>query len=264
MWIADDTYGTGQRGCQYSPDVSPERSIPQTAPAVPDDMLVGPEDTILQNYAGGGIRIAAPMGVVRTIRVFPVLQGLFYANGVKSLNGPGEVEVLKVSVSSDIPRNAAPFDAATYATHRCFCPVDWGCFSELDVTVRGLVPNAELNWIVFGTLQQSFNSCYPSGGTVEHQAAAMWGMMRDRDPNDPKTLAAWRAAHPGAISSRRTLNPRDQADAVREYLTTRSGSKMRTAWKNPSSTSASPTTRPRRASPSATRSCAQRHASSRS
>lgn len=261
VWASDDTYGTGQSGCQYAPDVSPERAIPQNAPAVPDAMLVGPEDTMLENYAPVGIRVDAPQGVVRSVRIFPVRMGLFYASGVKSLNGPGEVEVLRVAISSDISRNAAPFDAATYATHRCFCPVDWGCCSEIDLTVRGLVPGAQLDWVLFGVLQQSLNSCYPSGGTIEHQAAAMWGMANGRDPYAPQTVRDWKASHLGTILNRRSPNPRELAENVRRYLTQRAAGRVR-EWKSTSSTSASRTILPSRTSPSATRRSARRPASS--
>lgn len=188
-------YGTGEYGCQYSNEVASD-VLPQNAPAVPVDLLVGPEDTLVQPYTPAGVRVDAPLAVERTVSLSPVNQGLLYVAGVKSLTAPNEVEVLRVSIDNgaNIARNAAPFDAAAFATARCFCPVDWGCGTRISLTVRGLVPNAQLVWIIFGTLQQSWNSCYPSAGTIEEQAAAVWALAQGRDPYAEGTVEAWRAA----------------------------------------------------------------------
>lgn len=203
MFRGLETYGTGEHGCQYSPAVSPERQLPQNAPAVPTAMLVGPEHALVQSYAPMGIRVPAPIDAHTVHRIAPVRHGLLYISGVRSFNAPGEVEIVRITVGNggDIPRNATPFDAAAYRTQACFCPVDWGCSNQIVITVRGLSPNARLNWVVFGTLMQSWNSCYVGAGTVQEHAAAMSAMVHGRDPYDHATLEQWRA-------SNRTIPPR--------------------------------------------------------
>jgi hypothetical protein len=186
-----DTYATGEHGRQYTAD-RPNRSLPKNGPDVAQDLLVGPDDVFVQQYTPLGLQMDAPMGVHSIRRVFPVPHGILYINGVRSFNEPGEVEVVRLQVGNggDIARNAAPFDAAAYRTVKCFCPVDWGCCEEVVMTVHGLVPNARLNWTVFGTLIQSWNSCYASAGPVEEYAAAVWGRAQRRQTNAPRRFSA--------------------------------------------------------------------------
>lgn len=225
VWLADDTYGTGQHGCQYSNAGPLSPGLPQNAPVLPKSQLVGPDDTIVQAYAPSGLRVPAPTDIT-TVRLFRIRHGLLFINGVRSFNAPGEVEVVRLTVGdgADISRNVTPFDSAAFNTEKCFCPVDWGCSDEVTITLRGLVPDAELNWVVFGTLMQSFDSCYPTLGTVEAHAAGLWGMMNGRDPCAPDTLHAWRNEHqlsprvPNMGRKPRSATARAMADRVRHYL----------------------------------------------
>lgn len=229
MWRADDTYGTGQYGAQYSNAGSLNPGLPQNAPVLHKRQLVGPDDTIVQPYAPAGIRVPAPM-TTTTVRLFRILHGLLYINGVRSFNAPGEVEVVRFTVGdgADLSRNATPFDSAAFNTEKCFCPADWGCSDEITLTIRGLVPNAELNWVVFGTLMQSFDSCYPTLATVEAHAAGLWGMVNGRDACARSTLEAWRKEHTLIAPQRvgnvsvarkpRSASARTLADRLRRYL----------------------------------------------
>lgn len=204
MFEAAQSYGTGEYGHQVSPDGKAGRRLPHNAPAVAPKLLVGPDDTLVQNYVPLGVRLDAPLDQISTFEVTLVQQGLMYFSGVRSFNEVGQVMVERLVIGNglDISRSATPFDAATFRTTRCFCPVDWGCGDTMTIALRGLVPAARLNWAIFGTLQQSFNACYPSAGTLEEQAAALWGMENGRDPNDRGTLAAWKASRRAANRSR--------------------------------------------------------------
>lgn len=224
------TYGTGEYGCQYSHDVSPERALPQNAPAVDPRALVGPEDTILQQLSPLGIRLPAPMQETH-VSLAPVQHGLLYVGGVRSLTAPGQVEIVRLSVGngSDIARNATPFDAAAFATEKCFCPVDWGCSNLISITLRGLVPNATLNWVLFGTLQQSWNSCYPSLGTVEEHAAAVWGLVNGKDAADPDTVRQWKDSTRGPSAPTRELFGRTRRQNPKRAATRRLAQRVRAA-----------------------------------
>lgn len=46
-WIPSPGYGTGEYGRQYAPNRTPFPGLPQNAPAVPPNMLVGPTNTIV-------------------------------------------------------------------------------------------------------------------------------------------------------------------------------------------------------------------------
>lgn len=203
VWPSDDTYGTGQHGCQWSTEGSLNPGLPRSAPVVPPQMLVGPDDNIVQALTPAGLRLAAP-ATATTFMLSRVTHGLLYINGVRSLNGPGEVEIVRLSLGgADLARNAGPFDSATFATQKCFCPVEWGCSDEVRITLRALTPGAQLNWVVFGTLLQSWNSCYPTLGTVEAHAAAVWGMVNGRDGCDRDNIEKWRRSlHPAPSSTR--------------------------------------------------------------
>lgn len=161
-------YGTGQYGFQYGPNRDIFPGLPQNAPWINAAGLVNPYQVIQQNYSPLGIRFALPLnGDAATISVFPN-HGLYYIAGVRVCNECDEVEIVRVTTGgADLARNAAPFDAAAYNTIECFCPVDWGCISKeqpLNLTARSVgtasVPTV-LNAILFGTQQQSWNSCYP-------------------------------------------------------------------------------------------------------
>jgi hypothetical protein len=185
-------------------------------------MLVGPDDTIVQPLAPAGLRLAAP-ATPTTFRLSRVPHGLLYIGGVRSLNRPGEVEIVRLSVGdgSDLSRNATPFDSATYNTDRCFCPVEWGCSDEVRLTIRALTPGAQLNWVVFGTLLQSWNSCYPTLGTVEAHAAAVWGMVNGRDACDRDNIEKWRDSLPPTPSSSARENRGAPRSAAAKSLATR-------------------------------------------
>jgi hypothetical protein len=224
-----DTYGSGEYGCQYSPDVSPERALPQNGPAIAPELLVGPEDTIVQQLSPLGLRVAAPMTATTAI-ITPARHGLLYVGGVRSLTSPGQVEITRLSVGNggDIARNATPFDAAAFATEKCFCPVDWGCANQILITLRGLVAEARLNWVLFGTYQQSWNSCYPSLGTVEEYAAAVWGLANGKDPTDRHTLDEWKRSRSApAMPTRELLRAR--AKNPRRRSTKRLAQRVRAA-----------------------------------
>lgn len=231
VWPSDDTYGTGQHGCQWSPEGSLNPGLPQSAPSVPVQMLVGPEDVFVQPLAPAGLRVEAPSAPT-TFLLSRILHGLLYIGGVRSFNRPGEVEVVRLSVGegSDLSRNATPFDSAAYNTSRCFCPVEWGCSDQIRITLRGLVPGAQLHWVVFGTLLQSWNSCYPTLGTVEAHAAAVWGMVHGRDGCDRANIEQWRS------SLRTTSSSRPQAPT----RGTLSSSSQRAGENAPTISSASP------------------------
>jgi hypothetical protein len=219
VWPSDDTYGTGQHGCQWSPEGSLNPGLPRTAPLVPASQLVGPDDTFVQSLVPAGLRLPAP-ATPTTFLLSPVRHGLLYIGGVRSLNSPGQVEVVRLSVGegSDLSRNATPFDSATFATQKCFCPVEWGCSDQIRLTIRALVPGAELNWVVFGTLMQSWNSCYPSLGTVERHVAAHWGMVNGRDGCDRANIELWRASLRKNPASPRSAAAKSMASRLRKYL----------------------------------------------
>jgi len=165
---ATQNYGTGQWGQQYSSNMGFMPSLPQNAPNVQAPLLVNPFQVIQQNYSPLGIRDAVEVGgVVTQIEVAPN-HGLFYIAGVRSGNDFNEVTIIRVTTGgADIARNAGSFDAAAYNTIECFCPVDWGVISQnqpLIITAQPIgTPSVApvLNWTLFGTQQQSWNSAYP-------------------------------------------------------------------------------------------------------
>lgn len=161
-------YGTGQYGFQYGPNRDIMPGLPQNAPWVNPAGLVNPYQVIQQNYSPLGIRMPLPGGgAPATLSAFPN-HGLFYIAGVRVCNECDEVDIIRITTGgADLARNAAPFDAAAYNTIECFCPVDWGCISKeqpLNITAAAVgTPSVgpTLNAILFGTQQQSWNSCYP-------------------------------------------------------------------------------------------------------
>jgi hypothetical protein len=167
-WDSSQGYGTGQYGPQYSPNVPFSPSLPQNAPNVQSPLLVHPLQVIQQNYSPIGIRNQLEVGgAVLQIEVSPN-HGLFYIAGVRSGNDFNEITIIRVTTGgADIARNAGAFDAAAYNTIECFCPVDWGVISAMQPLVIQAVPIGTpssapwLNWTLFGTQQQSFNSAYP-------------------------------------------------------------------------------------------------------
>lgn len=168
-WPPSAGYGTGQYGSQYSPNNDLNPGLPQNAPWVPPQALVNPYQVLQQNYTPLGFRVQAnsPAGTSTTIVIAPN-QGLFYIAGIRAFNQPDEIEILRVSTGgADIARNAASFDFAAYNTIECFCPVEWGCISNqspMTLTFASIgTPSTApfINGVLFGTYQQSFNSCYP-------------------------------------------------------------------------------------------------------
>lgn len=226
MWLGDDTYGTGQHGAQYSNAGSLNPGLPQNAPVLHPRQVVGPDDTIVQPLSPAGLRVAAPVNAT-TFRLFRIRHGLLFIGGVRSFNAPGEVVVERLTVGdgADISRNATPFDSAAFNTQKCFCPVDWGCSDLITITVRGLVPDAQLNWVVFGTLMQSFDSCYPTLATVEAHAAGLWAMVNGVDPCARGTVEAWRSSLPTSSSS----PPAATTRATRSRSSARTGPPARQA-----------------------------------
>jgi hypothetical protein len=167
-WDASQSYGTGQFGLQYSPNMGFMPSLPQNAPNVQNPLLVNPFQVIQQNYSPLGTRTTIAIGgVVTQIDIAPNT-GLFYIAGVRSCNDCDEVDIIRViSGGADVARNAGTFDAAAYNTIECFCPVDWGVITHnqpLQIQAMPVgTPSAApvLNWTLFGTQQQSWNSAYP-------------------------------------------------------------------------------------------------------
>lgn len=168
-------WGSGQYGSQYGPNNDLSPGLPQNAPWVPGNMLVNPCQVIQQNYTPLGFRIQAnsPAGTSTTIIISPNSGGMFYVAGIRIFNQPDEIEILRISSGgADIARNAASFDAAAYNTLECFCPVDWGCISNqspmtLTFASIGNPSTAPfINGVLFGTFQQSWNSCYPGLATA--------------------------------------------------------------------------------------------------
>lgn len=160
-------YGTGQYGFQYGPNRDIFPGLPQNAPWVHPAGLVNPYQVIQQNYSPLGIRMPLMTTGPSTVSIFPN-HGLFYIAGVRVCNECDEVDIIRITTGgADLARNAAPFDAAAYNTIECFCPVDWGCISKeqpLNITAEPVgTPSVAptLNAILFGTQQQSWNSCYP-------------------------------------------------------------------------------------------------------
>jgi len=171
-WQPTGGYGTGQYGSQWGPNNPLDPGMPQNAPNVPASQLVGPNQVLSQNGTPLGVNVQAlaPAGTPTTVIVQPAT-GLFYVNCVRSFNQPGEVTITRISSAGlDTSRNAAAFDAAAYNTLECCCPVDWGCISnQAPMTItfasQGAPSTAPfLNLVLFGTWQQSFNSCYPAIG----------------------------------------------------------------------------------------------------
>lgn len=169
-WPPSGGYGTGQYGSQYGPNNDLNPGLPQNAPWVPPQAMVNPYQVIQQNYTPLGFRVQAntPAGSATTIIIAPNNGGLFYISGIRSFNQPDEIEILRISSGgADIARNAASFDFAAYNTIECFCPVDWGCISNqspMTLTFASIGnPSIApfINGVLFGTFQQSWNSCYP-------------------------------------------------------------------------------------------------------
>lgn len=209
-WKGLPTYGTGQYGAQFSPAIT-TRLLPENAPPTPPKMLVAPAMSIVQSYAPAGLRLPATLDRNTTFQISPVREGLLYVAGVKSLNEPNEVDVIRIEADqgTDAARNAAPFDAAAFSTFGCFCPVDWGCGTSITITIRGLVPGAVLNWILFGTFVRSWNSCYPSAATIEKLAAAYWATTEGLDPYGEDVVEQWKAkSHGGRPSNVTRRRPR--------------------------------------------------------
>ena len=181
-WQNTPPWGPGQ-GAQYSPNMGFAPSLPQNGPFVRPELLVNPYQVIEQSYVPLGFRVraAAPGGSPSTIEVFP-FKGLYYIAGVKSFTLPGEIEMLRVeSGGSGLPRNAAPFDFAAYNTLEPFSPVDYGCISNqqpLTLTFAAFGTPSEapfLNGVLFGTQQQSWNSCYPGLPTAIGLSPSVYG-----------------------------------------------------------------------------------------
>jgi len=181
-WQATPAYGPGQ-GAQYDPNIGFAPSLPQNAPFVDPGLLVNPYQVIEQNYVPLGFRVqaAVPGGTPLTVEVFP-FKGLYYIAGIKIFNDPGIIEILRFeSGGSGLPRNAAPFDAAAYNTLEPFSPVDFGCISNqqpLTITFAAFGTPSEapfLNGVLFGTQQQSWNSCYPAIGTALGLSPSVYG-----------------------------------------------------------------------------------------
>lgn len=172
-WQPSPDYGTGQYGSQWGPNNPMNPSMgPQSAPQVPPSQQVGPNQVLAQNASPLGVNIQAnaPAGTPTTVLISPAT-GLYYINCVRTFNQPGEITINRVtSAGLDVPRNSGSFDAAAYNTLECCCPVDWGCISSqapmtLTFASQGSPSTAPfLNMVLFGTWQQSFNSCYPGIG----------------------------------------------------------------------------------------------------
>jgi hypothetical protein len=165
-WDATAGYGTGQYGLQYGVNQNFYPSLPQNAPNA-GAFLVNPNQVLQQNYSPLGLRFQAVAGQTTNVELAPT-HGLYYIAGIRTFVQPDVIFIERVSTGgADLARNAGPFDAASYNTVECFCPVDWGCISSqqpMQIAFSAVgTPSVQpfLNLSLFGTQQQSFNSCYP-------------------------------------------------------------------------------------------------------
>lgn len=158
----------GQWGAQWGPNVPHSDVVPQNAPNVPPQMLASPTDIIRANQTSFSIRAqAAANNAVVTVEGNPIA-GLFYTSAVRSCNECNEIDIQTITTGgSSINRLAGPTDAVAWNTIECQCPVDWGCISSqnpirISFSAVGTPSVAPfLTLILFGTRDESFNSCYP-------------------------------------------------------------------------------------------------------
>jgi hypothetical protein len=137
------------------------------------DQIAKPKNKIriVRDEAALGICVEAnvPAGCLTTILVTPENGSNFHVKGVRSLNVPGEIEIVRIADSTgDIAFNAGPFDSASYsldvpsnlaklAEHNGYYEVPWGAITgenPIMITFRSLGTPAMspyLRWTLFGT-----------------------------------------------------------------------------------------------------------------
>ncbi len=95
----------------------------------------------------------------------------FYGCGARSFTPPNQLVVTSVmSGFNGIDRTCGPdagFDVAYWNTDDCYCPFDWGCFSNLaplticfdPIDTLSVLPF--LNMVIVGNAMNLFNDCWP-------------------------------------------------------------------------------------------------------
>ncbi len=96
----------------------------------------------------------------------------FYGCGARSFTAPNQLVVTSIiSGFNGLERTCGPdagFDVAYWNTDDCYCPYDWGCFSNLaplticfdPVDTLSVLPF--LNMIIVGNALNFFNDCWPT------------------------------------------------------------------------------------------------------
>lgn len=96
----------------------------------------------------------------------------FYGCGARSFTAPNQLVVTSIiSGFNGLERTCGPdagFDVAVWNTDDCWCPYDWGCFSNLaplticfdPVDTLSVLPF--LNMIIVGNALNFFNDCWPT------------------------------------------------------------------------------------------------------
>jgi hypothetical protein len=130
----------------------------------------GPIGPFLQNQSLLGI-VATPATLGSFTLSVTCGNKFFYGCGARSFNDPGQLLVTSIiSGFNGLERTCGPdagFDVAFWNTDDCYCPFDWGCFSNLapltitfdPLDTLSVLPT--LNMIIVGQAINFFNDCWP-------------------------------------------------------------------------------------------------------
>jgi hypothetical protein len=162
---------------------------------------------LVQDESPMGIDVQGDYGGQHTtIQVAPAHDGTFRIKGVRSFNAPDKIEIVRITSGADLPRNAGPFDSATYfidhvpkadrdlAEHRGYYEVPWGEISKhrplvISFRVKGcpsVLPS--LSWTLYG-----IDTVVHDDGQVTHEAMSV--AEPEPEPEDQK-----RGTPPGALA----------------------------------------------------------------
>jgi len=173
---------------QYNQPQYPQYQVPQGAPDGSmagcgpwGDGCTGPIASPFQGYGGPvgpWVQNQSLLGIVATPSslgsfTLSVTCGnkFFYGCGARSFNSPLQLLVTSIiSGFNGYERTCGPdagFDVAYWNTDDCYCPFDWGCFSNLapltitfdPLDTLSVLPT--LDMIIVGKAVNFFNDCWP-------------------------------------------------------------------------------------------------------
>ena len=130
----------------------------------------GPVGPFLQNQSLLGI-VATPATFGPFTLSVTCGNKFFYGCGARSFNSPLQLLVTSIiSGFNGLERTCGPdagFDVAFWNTDDCYCPFDWGCFSNLapltitfdPIDTLSVLPTLDV--IIVGQAINFFNDCWP-------------------------------------------------------------------------------------------------------